>query len=29
VYELVPRGWQLMAAPPPVDDVRIRLRHGP
>jgi hypothetical protein len=28
VYELVPRGWQLMAAPPPVDDVRIRLRHS-
>ena len=27
VYELVPRGWQLMAAPPPVDDVRVRLRH--
>jgi hypothetical protein len=25
----VPRGWQLMAAPPPVDDVRIRLHHGP
>jgi MerR HTH family regulatory protein len=29
VYELVPRGWQLMAAPPPVDDVRVRLRHAP
>jgi MerR HTH family regulatory protein len=28
VYELAPRGWQLMAAPPPVDDVRIRLRHA-
>jgi len=28
VYELVPRGWQLMAAPPPVEDVRVRLRHG-
>ena len=28
VYELVPRGWQLMAAPPPVDDVRIRLRRA-
>ena len=28
VYELVPRGWQLMAAPPPVDDVRVRLHHG-
>ena len=29
VYELVSRGWQLMAAPPPVDDVRVRLRHAP
>ena len=27
VYELVARGWQLMAAPPPVEDVRVRLRH--
>ena len=27
VYELVPRGWQLMAAPPPVEDVRVRLQH--
>src|SRR5215210_242734 len=29
IYELVPRGWQLMAAPPPVDDVRVRLHHAP
>ena len=29
VYELVARGWQLMAAPPPVEDVRVRLRHTP
>jgi len=29
VYELVSRGWQLMAAPPPVEDVRVRLRHAP
>jgi hypothetical protein len=28
IYELVPRGWQLMAAPPPVDEVRVRLHHG-
>jgi hypothetical protein len=28
VYELVPRGWQLMSAPPPVDDVRVHLHHG-
>ena len=27
VYELVPRGWQLMGAPPPVDEVRVRLHH--
>ena len=27
VYELVARGWQLMAAPPPVDEVRVRLHH--
>ena len=27
VYELVPRGLQLMAAPPPVDDVRVHLHH--
>ncbi len=29
IYELVPRGWQLMGAPPPVENVRVRLRHGP
>jgi hypothetical protein len=27
VYELVSRGWQLMAAPPPVDEVRVHLHH--
>ena len=27
IYELVPRGFQLMAAPPPVDEVRVRLHH--
>ena len=27
IYELVARGWQLMAAPPPVDEVRVRLHH--
>ena len=27
-YELSPRGWQLMAAPPPLDDVRLRLSRG-
>jgi hypothetical protein len=27
VYELVPRGFQLMGAPPPVDEVRVRLHH--
>jgi DNA-binding transcriptional MerR regulator len=27
-YALSPRGWQLMAAPPPVEDVRLRLRRG-
>jgi MerR HTH family regulatory protein len=27
IYELVSRGWQLMGAPPPVDEVRVRLRH--
>ena len=26
-YVLSPRGWQLMAAPPPVQDVRLRLRR--
>ena len=28
IYELVARGWQLMAAPPPVDEVRVRLHHS-
>jgi len=28
IYELMPRGWQLMAAPPLVDEVRVRLHHG-
>lgn len=27
VYALSPRGWQLMAAPPAVEDVRLRLRR--
>jgi hypothetical protein len=27
VSALSPRGWQLMAAPPPVRDVRLRLRR--
>jgi DNA-binding transcriptional MerR regulator len=27
VYALSPRGWQLMAAPPPVRDVRLRLKR--
>jgi hypothetical protein len=27
VYALSPRGWQRMAAPPPVRDVRLRLRR--
>jgi DNA-binding transcriptional MerR regulator len=27
VYALSPRGWQLMAAPPPVRDVPLRLRR--
>jgi DNA-binding transcriptional MerR regulator len=27
-YALSPRGWQLMAAPPPLEDVRLRLRRG-
>jgi hypothetical protein len=26
-YALSPRGWQLMAAPPRLEDVRLRLRH--
>ncbi len=25
VYALTPRGWQLMVAPPPLEDVRLRL----
>ena len=29
IYELVARGWQLMAGPPPVEIVRVRLRHVP
>ncbi|HEX2412788.1 MAG TPA: MerR family transcriptional regulator [Solirubrobacteraceae bacterium] len=28
VYALAPRGWQLMAAPPEAEDVRLRLRRG-
>ena len=27
-YALSPRGWQLMTAPPPLRDVRIRLRRS-
>ena len=27
-YALSPRGWQLMAAPPPLEDVRLRLRRA-
>src|SRR5690242_9861296 len=27
-YALSPRGWQLMTAPPPLDDVRIRLARS-
>ena len=27
ISALTPRGWQLMAAPPPVQDVRLRLRR--
>lgn len=27
VYVLAPRGWQLMAAPPPVEEVRLRVRR--
>ena len=27
-YLLTPRGWQLMTAPPPVDEVRLRLSRG-
>jgi DNA-binding transcriptional MerR regulator len=28
VYALSPRGWQLMAAPPPIEDVRLRLKRA-
>ena len=28
VYALSPRGWQRIAAPPPVEDVRLRLRRS-
>lgn len=28
VYALSPRGWQLMAAPPAVEDVPLRLQRG-
>jgi DNA-binding transcriptional MerR regulator len=27
-YALTPRGWQLMTAPPPLEDVRLRLRRS-
>jgi DNA-binding transcriptional MerR regulator len=27
-YVLSPRGWQLMVAPPPLEDVRLRLRRA-
>jgi hypothetical protein len=27
VYALSPRGWQLVAAPPELDEVRLRLRR--
>jgi DNA-binding transcriptional MerR regulator len=27
-YALSPRGWQLMATPPPLDDVRLRLKRA-
>jgi hypothetical protein len=26
-YALSPRGWQLMVAPPPLEDVRLRLKR--
>jgi DNA-binding transcriptional MerR regulator len=26
-YALCPRGWQLMTAPPPIDEVRLRLNR--
>jgi len=28
-YALSPRGWQLMTAPPPVDEVRLRFMRSP
>jgi DNA-binding transcriptional MerR regulator len=28
LYALSPRGWQLMATPPPVEEVRLRLNRG-
>jgi hypothetical protein len=27
-YALCRRGWQLMAAPPAIDEVRLRLNRG-
>jgi DNA-binding transcriptional MerR regulator len=27
-YVLMPRGWQLMTVPPPVEEVRLRLNRG-
>lgn len=27
-YALTPRGWQLMVAPPPLEEVRLRLRRS-
>ena len=27
-YALSPRGWQLTVAPPPMEDVRLRLRRS-
>jgi DNA-binding transcriptional MerR regulator len=28
LYALSPRGWQLMTAPPPIEEVRLRLNRG-
>ena len=28
-FVLSPRGWQAITAPPPLRDVRLRLRHAP
>jgi DNA-binding transcriptional MerR regulator len=28
LYALCPRGWQLMTAPPPIEEVRLRLNRG-